>query len=154
LPHTGDMMMWLRFAAHASVGFVGAAQGVYRRHRANMSSPYYMTRGRLAELYQRKAALDYFYQKSGDVLPEVRRLHQESFRSLGGMAVHLASIAFNESELDTSRQLAEFALDICPQIKRSSAWMKLSLKHRMGYRAWRALQPAVAALCSARLTRQ
>jgi glycosyltransferase involved in cell wall biosynthesis len=154
LPHTGDMMMWLRFAAYASVGFVAAAQGVYRRHRANMSSPYYTMTGRLSELYQRKAALDYFYQTSSDTLPDVRRLRRKSFRSLGGMAVRFASIAFNENELDASRQLAEFALDVCPQIKRSSAWMQLSLKQRMGSGAWRALQPAVAAIRSARLTRQ
>ena len=41
LPHTGDMEMWLRFAAHASVGFISAYQGVYRQHRANMSITYY-----------------------------------------------------------------------------------------------------------------
>ena len=41
LPHTGDMEMWLRFAAHAPVGFISAYQGVYRQHGANMSTAYY-----------------------------------------------------------------------------------------------------------------
>jgi hypothetical protein len=44
LPHTGDMEMWLPFGAHASVGFIFAYQGVYRRHRANMSTAYYFLR--------------------------------------------------------------------------------------------------------------
>jgi glycosyltransferase involved in cell wall biosynthesis len=151
LPHTGDLMMWFQFAAHASVGFVPAFQGVYRRHRANMSSPYYTMRGRLAELQQRKAALDCFYKTSNDTLPEARRLRRKSFRSLGAMAVKLASVALNEGEIEASGQLAEFALEVCPQMNRSSAWMKLTLKQRMGSRAWRALQPAVAAIRAVRL---
>jgi Glycosyl transferase family 2 len=41
LPHTGDMEMRLRFAADASVAFISAYQGFYRRHRANMSTTYH-----------------------------------------------------------------------------------------------------------------
>jgi hypothetical protein len=140
LPHTGDMMMWLRFAAHGSVGFVLAAQGVYRRHSANMSSGYYAN-GSLRDLHQRKAALDYFYQTSGDTLPDIRRLRGISFRSLGEMAVHMATMAFNEREVHTSKQLAAFAVEVCPLIRRSPTWLKFSLKRRMGYKAWRVLQP-------------
>ena len=48
LPHTGDMEMWLRFAAHAAVGFIPAYQGVYRQHKTNMSTAYYfISDGRL-----------------------------------------------------------------------------------------------------------
>ena len=41
LPHAGDMEMWLRLAANASVGILEALQAVYRRHAVNMSHAYY-----------------------------------------------------------------------------------------------------------------
>lgn len=154
LPHAGDMEMWLRFAAHASVGFVSAYQGVYRRHSANMSTAYYYytandrfvytANGRLAEIQQRKAAFDYFFETCSDALPNSERLRRKLFWSLGAMAIGRASAALNEGEMEVSKQLAEFALAVCPHIKRSLGWIKLTCKWRMGPRAWRALRPAVS----------
>jgi glycosyltransferase involved in cell wall biosynthesis len=78
LPHTGDMEMWLRFAAHSSVGFIFACQGVYRRHSASMSAAYYSVsdgrtiyrkNGRLADLQQRKVAFDIFSEHCKDPMP-------------------------------------------------------------------------------------
>jgi hypothetical protein len=36
LPHTGDLEMWMRFAAHAPVGVLDADQAFYRVHGHNM----------------------------------------------------------------------------------------------------------------------
>ncbi len=156
LPHAGDMEMWLRFAAHASVGFVSAYQGIYRRHNANMSSEhyYYMPNGnfvytasgRLTDLQQRKAAFDCFFETCSDILSNSESLRRQLFWSLGTMAVGRASAAFNEGEMEASKQLAEFALGVCPHIKRSMGWMKLTCKRRIGPRAWHALRPGVAAI--------
>jgi glycosyltransferase involved in cell wall biosynthesis len=156
LPHAGDMEMWLRFAAYTSVGFVSAYQGIYRRHSANMSAAcYYYTadgrfvytaNGRLADLQQRRAVFDCFFESCSGALPNPERLRRKLFRSLGVMAVGRASAAFNEGEMEASRQLAEFALGVCPRIKTSLDWMKLTCKRRMGARAWRALRPAVAGI--------
>jgi glycosyltransferase involved in cell wall biosynthesis len=156
LPHAGDMEMWLRFAAHASVGFVSEYQGVYRRHSANMSTAYYYysengrfvytENGRLADLLQRKAAFECFFETCSDALPNSEQLRRKLFWSLGAMGVRRASAAFNDGEMEVSRQLAEFALGACPQIKRSLGWMKLTCKWGMGPRAWRALRPAVAGI--------
>jgi glycosyltransferase involved in cell wall biosynthesis len=41
LPHTGDLEMWLRLAAHAPVGVLAAYQAVYRLHSNNMETAYY-----------------------------------------------------------------------------------------------------------------
>lgn len=146
LPHTGDMEMWLRFAAHASIGFVNAFQGVYRRHRANMSSPYYTNAGRLTELHQRKAALDCFLETCGDILPVSEALRGRLFRSLAAMTVRYASFAFNDGEIQASKDLAVFALGLYPKIRRSPQWINLRLKRSVGSTAWRALKPAVAAI--------
>jgi hypothetical protein len=156
LPHAGDVEMWLRFAAHASVGFISAYQGVYRRHGANMSTAYYFPadngrliytkNGRLAELQQRKSVLDCFSEHCKGVLPRSEHLCRRLYRQLSEIAVGHASAAFNDGEMEESRQLSDFALAVCPEIKSSSAWVKLTCKRWMGARTWRALRPAAAAI--------
>ena len=155
MPHAGDMEMWLRFAAHASVGFIFAYQGVYRRHSANMSAAYYFVsdgrhiytkNGRLAELQQRKLAFDFFSEHCNDVMPGREHLCRRLYRQLSESAVSEASAAFNDGEMEESRQLSDFALAVCPEIKSSSAWVKLTCKRWMGARTWRAVMPAAAAI--------
>ena len=155
LPHTGDMEMWLRFAARASVGFISAYQGVYRQHRANMSTAYYFIsdgrqiytkNGRLADLQQRKSALDCFSKHCRDVQARNEHVCRGLYRRLSELAVGRASAAFNDGEIEESRELSDFALAVCPEIKSSSAWVKLTCKRWMGARTWRAVRPAAAAI--------
>ena len=155
LPHAGDLEMWLRFAAHASVGFISAYQGVYRRHGANMSTAYYAPsdgrliytkNGRLADLQQRKSVLDCFSEHCKGVLPRCEHLPRRLYRQLSEVAVGHASAAFNDGQMEESRELSDFALAVCPEIKSSSAWLKLTCKRWMGARTWRALRPAAAAI--------
>ena len=139
LPHSGDMEVWLRLAAHGSVGILKAHQAVYRRHTNNMSLAY-MAEGFLPDVQQRKAALDCFFQTCGHILPNPHRLQSKFYWSLGCDALGLASSAFNEGEIQTSQQLCDFARSICPPVRWSLPWTKLACKRGMGYRAWRALQ--------------
>src|SRR5713101_563174 len=145
LPHSGDMEMWLRLAAHASVGVLGACQAVYRRHAGNMSLAY-RAQGLLADLQQRKAALDCFFETCGHALPNAQLLHRRFFWSLGCDAVGLASTAFNERTMEVSEQLSEFALRVCPEVKKSLPWTKLVCKRSIGYGTWHALQSAVVGI--------
>ena len=163
LPHTGDMEMWLRFAAHASVGFMSAYQGVYRQHRANMSTGYYFIsdrgliftkNGRLRDLQQRKSAFDCFFERCNGVLPRCEDLHRRLYRELSKSAVQRASVAFNDGQMEESRQLSDFALAVCPEIMSSSVWVKLTCKRWMGARTWGALRPAAAAISRAAASRQ
>jgi glycosyltransferase involved in cell wall biosynthesis len=164
LTHAGDMEMWLRFAAHASVGFIFAHQGVYRRHDASMSAAYYLRsdgrhiyknnrpvdiynkNGRWADLQEKKLAFDCFSEYCKDVMPQSEDLCRRLYRGLSASAVSGASIAFNDGEMEESRQLSDFALAVCPEIKRSSAWVKLNCKRWMGWRTSRAVEAAVAAI--------
>jgi glycosyltransferase involved in cell wall biosynthesis len=154
LPHAGDMEMWLRFAAHASVGFIFAYQGVYRRHSANMSTAYYSAsdgrliytkNGRLGELQQRKLAFDCFSEHCKDVMPDCKDLCRRLYRGLSATAVSHGSAAFNDGQMEECRELSDFAVAVCPEIKSSSAWLKLTCKRWMGARTWRAFRPAAAA---------
>jgi glycosyltransferase involved in cell wall biosynthesis len=155
LPHTGDMEIWLRFAAHASVGFISAYQGVYRQHGANMSTAYYFIsdgrviytkNGRLADVQQRKSALDCFSEYCHDVMARCERPCRRLYLRLSELAVGRASAAFNDGEMEESRELSDFALAVCPEIRSSSAWIKLTCKRWMGARTWRAVRPAAAAI--------
>jgi hypothetical protein len=155
LPHAGDIEMWLRFAAHASVGFIFLYQGAYRRHSANMSTAYYVPsdgrlthrkNGRLADLQQRKLAFDCFLEHCRDVLPRYEHLCRRLYRQLSVSAVSHASAAFNDGEMEEARELSDFALAVCPAIKSSSAWVKLTCKRWIGARTWRAVRPAAAAI--------
>ena len=131
LPHSGDMEMWLRLAAHGQVGIVEAYQAVYRRHSANMSNDYCPQYG-LPDLQQRKSAFDCFFRTCGDVVPNAQRLHRKLMWALGSNAVGAASRAFNDGELGVSALLRVFAVGVCPEIKRSWRWTKLAMKRCLG----------------------
>ena len=155
LHHAGDVEMWLRFAAHAAVGFIFAYQGVYRRHSANMSTAYYFVsdgrltytkNGRLGDLQQQKLAFDCFSEHCKNLMPRYEDVCRRLYRQLSEGAVSHASAAFNDGEMEESRQLSEFALGVWPEIKRSSAWVKLTSKRWMGPRIWRGVRPAAAAI--------
>jgi glycosyltransferase involved in cell wall biosynthesis len=164
LPHAGDVEMWLRFAAHASVGYVFGYQGVYRRHNASMSAAYYLRsggphiykknnlldiykkNGRLADLQQKKIAFDCFSERCKDVMPQCEDLCRILYRGLSALAVSHASAAFNDGEMEESRELSDFAVAVCPEIKSSSAWLKLACKRWIGARTWCAVRPAAASI--------
>lgn len=143
LPHTGDFEMWLRLAAHASVGIINSAQAVYRRHGSNMSSAYYLEHHQ-GDLQHRKAAFDVFLQTCGTALPEAKLLYASLLKCLGEDALSHASQAFNSNRMDLSRRLCEFAVSVNPGVRNSFAWKSLECKKLLGFKISSALQPAVA----------
>lgn len=145
LPHTADLELWLRLAAHGPVGFVGADQAVYRRHAANMSLAYLGDQC-IADLRQRRAAVEWFCNASSNVLPNPQALHQRLLERLSLEAIGRASSAFNDGRPEASTQLRAFALELNPGARRSLPWARLALKRRIGNRALRALLPSVGAL--------
>jgi len=142
LPHSGDMEMWLRLAAHGDVGMLDEYQAVYRLHAANMSSHYYASQY-LPDLRQRKAAADCFLDTCGDVLPDAAQMHRSLIEQLAKETVGFASSAFNASELDLSRQLSEFARELDPAVTRSGRWMKLVCKRCVGPGVWNTMRSPV-----------
>ncbi len=145
LPHAGDMEMWWRFAAHASVGILRSCQAVYRVHTTNMSHTYF-GRNRLLDLQQRKAAVDYFLGTCAPLLCDAGQTHRRMVRSLSYDAVGCASGAFNGGDRAVSDQLAQFALLLFPEIKKTWCWTKFICKRRLGLRAWQAVQPMIHGL--------
>lgn len=143
LPHTGDLEMWLRLAAHGCVGVLGATQAVYRRHDRNMSLAYQRD-SRLPDLMERRAALRWFLERDARCLSGHERMTAEMMRVLALDAVSLASQAFNEGSVRTMSALLAFARATDPDVTTSGRWRRLALKRMVGWRAWRALRPLLA----------
>lgn len=148
LPHSGDFELWLRLAAHASVGVVKANQAVYRRHSGNMSLAYFQDNC-LTDLQQRKAAFDVFLHSCREVLPGAERLQRSLLKALAREAVGHASSAFNGNRLDLSHRLCEFAASLHPGVRRSAAWNALTFKRLIGWKMSSALLPAVVRIRAA-----
>jgi hypothetical protein len=145
LPHTGDLEMWLRLAAHGSVGVLGATQAVYRRHAGNMSLAY-QRQHRLPDLMERGAAVRWFLEHDARSLPDHEWLGQAMLHALSQDALGLASEAFNEGAADTAlERLLEFARLADPQADATPAARRLRLKRRLGRGAWQMLRPWVQA---------
>jgi glycosyltransferase involved in cell wall biosynthesis len=144
LPHAGDMEMWLRFAAHASIGIVDEYQAVYRRHSTNMSAQY-TNESWLPDFEQRKAALECFFETCGYMFPD-QRLRTRLFRLLGLHAISCASSAFNVGKMKASEDLESFGVRICPGVKGSVPWVKLTCKRFVGFRLWSAMRPSATEL--------
>ncbi|WP_062118883.1 glycosyltransferase family 2 protein [Aureimonas sp. AU40] len=143
LPHSGDMEMWFRLAAHGSVGFTDETQGVYRRHDRNMSQGY-DTAGGLPDLQQRKLAIDLFVERQADALANPQGWRGHLYRDLARVAVTRASSVFNTGDLSASRNLSSFAATLDPRLRTSLPWLKLGAKRLAGPRGWRLLQGALS----------
>ena len=139
LPHTSDMEMWLRFAAHGNVGVIAADQAVYRLHSANMSSGYSPEQ----DLLQRKAAIEHFLTSGASRLTNADDLRAWLTRQLALDAISCASAAFNEGEMERSARLSKLALDFDPGVQRSRRWWLLACKRSLGLRGWQRLRPVV-----------
>lgn len=142
LPHTSDMEMWLRLAAHGKVGVIASDQAVYRWHDTNMSGTYSPEQ----DLLQRKLALEHFLNRCGARLTNVGALRTWLKRDLALDTIRCASIAFNKGELDHSVRLCKLALEFDPGVDKSSRWWFLSCKRFLGPRKWQRLRPLVSRL--------
>lgn len=145
LPHTGDLELWLRLAAHAAVGVFGTYQAVSRFHGNNMQNAYYQDKY-LPDLEQRKAAFDCILQHCSAVLQNAHQVHRKLVIPLASEAMQHANSAFNDGDLELARKLSDFAVAAHRDIRETVPWFVLRCKQRIGIRLWRAVAPAFAQL--------
>jgi glycosyltransferase involved in cell wall biosynthesis len=131
LPHSGDLAMWLRFAAHADVGYLNADQAYYRLHGENMSERYHG----FADLLQRKAAFDTLFAEDGTRLPDCEQLRRLAYWRLAEKFFLSANEMFDGGYTAGCRQALAIALEIHPDIRYSSMWKRLRWKRLIGTRA-------------------
>jgi glycosyltransferase involved in cell wall biosynthesis len=138
LPHSGDMELWLRIAAHADVGYVSQPQAVYRRHGANMSHGYEGAH-RLRDLAQRRDAVEWLCRGCSEVLPDAPAVRRRLLRQLALDAAGCASAALNNNDRALFEQCRELALALDAGVTRTRQWQHLRLKQLLGRRASAAL---------------
>lgn len=149
LPHSGDMEMWLRLAAHSAVGFIDDDQAVYRRHDTNMSLGYYVE-SRLPDLRQRRKAIEFFLRENAALLLDKPDIRNILFEDLSKQAIRLAGNAFADNNRDATEAISRFAIEVFPPVWRSWPWAKLTCKRAMGPRNWQALRSAFYGLARQR----
>jgi hypothetical protein len=115
LPHTADLEMWLRIAAHSDVAFLrGVDQAFYRAHRQSMSRTTFGSQ--VDDLRQRKLCFDVLFQSSRLSPQDVSRLKQSTDRALAREALWRACRLLDKGEVDSERvqKLEQFACRVYP----------------------------------------
>jgi len=144
LPHSGDIEMWMRFAAHADVGYVrGVDQAYYRVHQASMSKTDFS--GQLDDLRQRLAAYDAVLERCADRLSEKQRLADTVHTELARQALWRAARAYDRGRTAQVPvdELVAFAEQCWPEYKSLRQYRGLQLRQRVGPGAMPYLQPLI-----------
>jgi glycosyltransferase involved in cell wall biosynthesis len=116
LPHSGDMEMWLRFAAHGAVARINAVQAIYRKHSSAMSNLYFAA---ISDDYvQRKLAFDSFFSECGDLL-ESRSLRAQAYHALARQAFENGIGQLRRGQFSIGFQLIRWSLDLDPSLRYS-----------------------------------
>lgn len=151
LPHSGDIEMWMRFAAHADVGYVrGADQAYYRLHGRNMSTPHYAAA--VEELGQRRAAYEVVLERCGDLLPNRAALDDMVHRKLARIALRRVVRAYDRGRIREVpiEELVDFARDCWPDYRSLPEYHGLRLRRRIGPTVMPYLQPLVLTALAAK----
>jgi glycosyltransferase involved in cell wall biosynthesis len=141
LPHTADMEYWMRIAARASVGILGAEQAFKRAHGQNMQVEFVTTV--LPDLKQREEAFETFFARDGSRFGDCAELLQLARMSLASEAFWAASKAFDRGENAECDMLLKYARTLDAELPAKNCWRRLSWKRGLGSRTWRAVRPLV-----------
>lgn len=137
LPHTADLLTWLRAAARGDVGRInGPDQAYYRVHGENMHLTDFGSA--LTDLAERKRTFDVFIDTDLDGHPEQSGLRRRVDHALAVEAVRWAVRAHDLNEVGADENmevLAATAVELWPSITSSTLWWR--------YQRRRTQQPAL-----------
>lgn len=150
LPHSGDMEMWMRFAAVGSVGVVRSVQGYVRKHGANMSDRYYGQQ--LRDRVEIVQACEQILAQWGARFPEAGAWRAAMRTRIGDESCRSASRAFDEGDLEAFHACLDFAESIHPARYVSSQWWRATAKKRIGRALWTSVRPLWTGLRQVRQT--
>jgi glycosyltransferase involved in cell wall biosynthesis len=142
LPHTGDIEMWMRLAAHGDVGYVrGVDQAYYRVHGENMTN----SRTRLVDLRQRRLAFEVLLERFTDASGDLDQLSRVVHRKLAEEALWSAARAYDRGRTHETPvdDLVAFALDSWPDARNLPAYWGFEMRRRVGPSVMPYLQPIV-----------
>jgi glycosyltransferase involved in cell wall biosynthesis len=131
LPHSGDMEMWLRFAANGSVARINAVQGIYRKHFAAMSNEYYADR--IHDFFQTKMAFDSFFDEYENGLSNLRSLRIVARGALARRMFGCGIGFFVRGRFNEGRRLFRASIDMDPRLRYRppALWILLKVARRV-----------------------
>lgn len=131
LPHSGDLELWLRLAAHGDVGFVPAVQAYTRLHGQNMRRAYEADR-MIGDYKQRDLAFRMFFDAHGLHVPGAADLRARALGRLAEAAAWHACRALEEAAPSDAARLAALAVEISPEVRGSGAWWRWRVRRVLG----------------------
>lgn len=123
LPHAGDMEMWLRFAAHGSVGRINAVQAIYRKHPAAMSNAYFAEM--LSDYRQCQMAFDSFWELYGNRDGVSADLRGVARRALAERVFNHGIVLFRRGRPNDGVRLIREAISMEPKLRRFPPFWRL-----------------------------
>jgi len=130
LPHTADMAMWLKYAAHSDVGRLDADQAYYRIHEKNMHHDRFSELDRVRQL---KEAFEVLFEGYQDRLPaDWPNLRARALKEIALQALHCADLHFEEQYLDLSRASLRLAESCWPDVAREGLYRRAKVKLWLG----------------------
>lgn len=129
-PHSGDLEMWLRCAAHGDVGVIDAIQALVRVHGENMHHGY----AGADDLSQRRHVFEHFFTRPGAPIAYAPQLRTLAMRRLAEDAVLNAEHAFDRGR--PYEGILRVAREISPWAMLCARWWKLAAKRmlrRLGF---------------------
>jgi hypothetical protein len=141
LPHTGDLEMWLRFAAHGNVGVIDAEQGFYRVHGKNMHKETYPNA--LTILGQHQLAFEILFTKYGHRIATCERLEGMAKPATANGAVRRARKLLDQGDAAGCTQLLDAVGKYFPPVRHQAEWRRLRWRRLLGKSAWELLRKAL-----------
>jgi hypothetical protein len=135
LPHTSDLNLWLRLASIGAVGRInGPVQGYYRVHSDSMQQTVHS--GDLLRLEGRIAAFEMAFDSAPAGLHDVEELRATARQAVAKDALRQASHRYDRGRVaahdDHADDLAEFAIRVWPDAKRSREWSAFRRRKQIG----------------------
>lgn len=139
LPYSGDMEMWMRFAAQASVAVHRDVQAYYRRHSTNMSIRYEsQVQGDILEVLK---ACEQFCAQWGAAFPESAEWRESMLTRISIGCCWQASTAFDRGDVKGCKVCMKLAEQVFPEIRASRVWKKIRAKMLLGQPVWQIFRP-------------
>lgn len=139
-PHTGDLEMWMRFAARGSIGLIRSVQGEYRQHNGNMSQDYYkrVLGDRREFALTCRAGVEPILATNPDARMWLDAMHT----ILVSYAEQNAVDAFERGDTDTFEAWASLQDEMSGYLRTPRRSQRLMMRKLLGYRVWKLLRAA------------
>ncbi|MGE5608602.1 MAG: glycosyltransferase family 2 protein [Bacillota bacterium] len=139
LPHTADMEMWLRLAAHGAVGILDIEQAYYRIHGANMSTAYVGLR----DMQSRYAAIGSILQQYDNRIADVAGLKALAERAIAEQVFWIGSNSFDRGDWRGCAECLKYARGLYPALRWQPKWYRFRCKQLLGPKLWSAVRPVI-----------